>query len=131
MLSAQLSRVMHVDDDDDIREVTKLALESIGNYTVCSCESGADALEQFSGFSPEIILLDVMMPEMSGPDVLRALSKMPRGTDAPVVFMTARVQSKDLDALKALGAIEVIQKPFDPLALSEQVAKIWVRHVSS
>ncbi len=131
MLPAQLNRVMHVDDEDDIREVTKLALESIGNYTVCSCESGAVALEKLSEFSPEIILLDVMMPEMSGPDVLRALGKMPYGMDAPVVFMTARVQSNDLDALKALGAIDVIQKPFDPLALSDQVGKIWGRHVRS
>lgn len=124
-----LQRVMHVDDEDDIREVTNLALNSIGNYTVCSCKSGADALATLSGFSPELILLDVMMPTMSGPDVLRALRKTPRGADIPVVFMTARVQSNDIATLKALGAIDVIQKPFDPLALSDQVAKIWARHV--
>jgi two-component system, OmpR family, response regulator len=128
MLSARLNRAMHVDDEDDIREVTKLALESIGNYTVCSCESGAEALKKLSGFSPEIILLDVMMAEMSGPDVLRAPRKMPRGMEVPVALMTAKVESKSLDALKALGAIDVIQKPFDPIALSDQVAKIWVRH---
>ena len=129
MSPAQLKRVMHVDDDADIREVTNLALDSIGNYTVCSCKSGADALATFRGFSPEIILLDVMMPAMSGPDVLRTLRKTPRGADIPVVFMTARVQSRDIDALKALGAIDVIQKPFDPMALPGQVAKIWARHV--
>ena len=122
---------MHVDDEGDIREVTNLALDSIGNFTVCSCKSGADALAALAEFSPQMILLDVMMPAMSGPDLLRALRKSPRGADVPVVFMTARVQSKDIDALKALGAIDVIQKPFDPLALSDQVAKIWARHVRS
>jgi CheY-like chemotaxis protein len=131
MSPAHLKRVMHVDDEDDIREVTNLALDSIGNYTVCSCRSGADALATLFGFLPEIILLDVMMPVMSGPDVLRALRKIPRAADIPVVFMTARVQSRDIEALKALGAIDVIQKPFDPLALSDQVAKIWARHVRS
>jgi CheY-like chemotaxis protein len=131
MSPTQLKRVMHVDDEDDIREVTNLALDSIGNYTVCSCKSGADALATLAGFSPQMILLDVMMPAMSGPDVLRALRKTPRGANVPVVFMTARVQTKDIDALKALGAIDVIQKPFDPLALSDQVAKIWARHVRS
>jgi two-component system, OmpR family, response regulator len=131
MSPAQLKRVMHVDDEDDIREVTNLALDSIGNYTVCSCKSGADALATLAEFSPQMILLDVMMPAMSGPDVLRALRKTALGVDVPIVFMTARVQSKDIDALKALGAIDVIQKPFDPLALSDQVAKIWARHAGS
>jgi CheY-like chemotaxis protein len=131
MSPAQLKRVMHVDDEDDIREVTKLALDSIGNYTVCSCKSGADALVAFAEFFPQMVLLDVMMPAMSGPDVLRALRKTPRGADVPIVFMTARVQTKDIEALKALGAIDVIQKPFDPLALPGQVEKIWARHVRS
>ena len=131
MPPAQLKRVMHVDDEDDIREVTNLALDSIGSYTVRSCRSGAEALATIGGFSPQIILLDVMMPAMSGPDVLRALRKTPEGADVPVVFMTARVQAKDVQALKALGAIDVIQKPFDPLALSDQIAKIWARHVCS
>jgi two-component system OmpR family response regulator len=131
MFSAQLNRVMHVDDMCDIGEVTQLALESIGNYTVCSCESGADPLEKLSGFSPEIIPLDVMMPEMSGPDVLLALTKMPRGIGVPVVFYDRQGPIERFGCLKALGAIDVIPKPFDTLALSDQVAKIWGRHVRS
>lgn len=126
-----LKRVMHVDDEDDIREVTNFALDAIGHFTVHSCKSGADALASLEGFAPELILLDVMMPSMSGPDVLRSLRRTRRGTDIPVVFMTARVQSNDIEALKALGAIDVIQKPFDPLALSGRVAEIWARHAHS
>jgi two-component system, OmpR family, response regulator len=129
MSRTPLKRVMHVDDEDDIREVASLALHAIGNYTICSCKSGADALAAVPGFLPELILLDVMMPAMSGPDVLRKLRGTPRGTNIPVVFMTARVQSNDIEALKALGAIGVIQKPFDPMALSDDVADIWARHV--
>lgn len=126
-----LKRVMHVDDEDDIREVTSFALDAIGRYTVFSCKCGADALASIEGFAPELILLDVMMPAMSGPDLLRMLRRTPRTTDIPVVFMTARVQSNDIAALKALGAIDVIQKPFDPLALSGQVAAIWARHADA
>jgi two-component system OmpR family response regulator len=122
---------MHVDDEEDIREVTRLALEQVGHYSVCSCESGAAVFEMLSDFSPEIILLDAMMPILSGQEVFRLLSQMPKGASTPVVFMTARVQPTDIAAFNALGAAGVIQKPFDPMTLAHQVEEIWARHVGA
>ncbi len=129
MTDTALSRVLHVDDESDIREVARLALEDVGGFTVESCASGAQALEKATNFGPDVILLDVMMPGMSGPEVLEALRGRPETADIPVIFMTAKVQAKEVEALTKLGAIGVIEKPFDPMTMSGQVAEIWDRHV--
>jgi two-component system, OmpR family, response regulator len=129
MSRERLNRVMHVDDDGDIRDITKLILESIGDYTVCSCESGAVALEKLSTFAPEMILLDVEMPGMNGPAFLKFLCETPNGLDIPVVFMTGAIAERDRAVLRASTAIEIIEKPFEPLALPGRLAKIWERHV--
>ena len=121
-------RIMHVDDEDDIRAVAKLSLESIGNFTVLSCESGEAALKHVSSFDPDLILLDVMMPGLSGPDVLAELKKVPDVHKVPVVFMTAKVQHGEVAHLMALGAAQVIEKPFDPVVLPERIADIWREH---
>ncbi len=129
MTDTALCRVLHVDDESDIREVARLALEDVGGFTVESCASGAQALEKAPSFGPDVILLDVMMPGMSGPEVLDALRGRPETADIPVIFMTAKVQAQEVEALTKLGAIGVIEKPFDPMTMSGQVAEIWDRHV--
>ena len=120
-----LRRVMHVEDEDDIRTVTKLALESLGGFTVASCESGAAAVEKAVAFKPDIIILDVMMPGMDGPETLRALRKLPETADTLVVFMTAKAQKPEIDKLKSLGIAGIIVKPFDSMTLSSQLLEIW------
>ncbi len=127
MSEPALNRILHVDDEADIREVAKLALEDVGGFTVESCSSGAEAIERAAAFGPDIILLDVMMPGQSGPEVLKSLRRMPETAETPVVFMTAKVQAREIEALKQLGAIDVIEKPFDPMEVSELVNDIWSR----
>ncbi len=127
MSEPALNRILHVDDEADIREVAKLALEDVGGFTVESCSSGAEAIERAAAFGPDIILLDVMMPGQSGPEVLKSLRRMPETAETPVVFMTAKVQAREIEALKQLGAIDVIEKPFDPMQVSELVNDIWSR----
>ena len=114
--------LMHVDDEPDIREVAAMALELDPEISLTSMASGEAALEQLSaGARPDVILLDVMMPQLDGPGVLAALRRM-EGLDAtPVIFMTARAQSGEIDRFKTLGAIGVITKPFDPMTLASQV----------
>lgn len=129
MIDSALNRIMHVDDEPDIREVTRLALEDVGGFTVESCASGAQAIEKALDFNPEIILLDVMMPGMSGPEVLEALRSQRETEETPVIFMTAKVQAREIAALTELGAIGVIEKPFDPMTMSSLVTEIWNRHV--
>ena len=125
MADRKLDRILHVDDEPDIREVAKLALEGIGGFTVEACASGEEALEVATRFKPDLILLDVMMPIMDGPSTLRALRDDDETAHIPIAFMTAKVQKLEIAAFKELGAIDVIEKPFDPMTLADQVEAIW------
>lgn len=120
-----LQRVMYVEDEPDIRAVARLALELVGGFTVKVCSSGGEALHEAEAFAPEIILLDVMMPGMDGPTTLKSLRALPTLATVPVAFMTAKVQPTEIAHYKALGARDVIPKPFDPMTLASQVRAIW------
>ncbi len=120
-----LKRILMVEDDPDIQTVAQFALEAVGGFTVQVCGDGRAALEQSLTFSPDLILLDVMMPNMDGPSVLRALRANSQMAETPVIFMTAKVQPQEIALYKQLGALDVITKPFDPMTLSESVVKIW------
>jgi len=122
-----LQKILFVEDDPDIQMVAQLALEAVGGYTVQMCSSGKEALAVAEQFAPDLILLDVMMPGMDGPTTLIELRKKPSLTQTPVIFMTARVQRHEIEQYLAMGAADVISKPFDPMTLSAQVADIWVK----
>lgn len=114
-------RLLHVEDDEDIREVAKMALMLSGKFDVLQCPSGEDALNKAPEFDPEVLLLDVMMPGMTGPETLTALRQMDQFSETPAIFMTARAQPAEVDALKALSALTVVVKPFDPITLGDQI----------
>ncbi|MFP2769224.1 response regulator [Oceanisphaera sp. KMM 10153] len=118
-------RILYVEDDDDIREIAQLALELVGGFTVLLCASGEQAIAEAADFAPDLILLDVMMPGMDGPSTLSALRQIPEFAHTPVAFMTAKIQPQEIAAYKAMGAIDVIAKPFDPIQLPEQIRVIW------
>ncbi len=122
-----LQRILCVEDDADIRTVVKLALESVGGFTVLICASGKEAIDKGPAFAPDFILLDAMMPHMDGPSTLKALRGIPALADVPVAFMTAKVQPSELSDFKALGALDVIAKPFNPRTLAGTVKSIWER----
>jgi CheY-like chemotaxis protein len=111
-------RILHVDDEPDIREIVDLSLGLNPDFQVRSCASGDEALTAAAEWSPELILLDVMMPRMDGPTTLSSLRKNPNTTDIPVLFMTARAQPREIEQFIALGAQGVISKPFDPMTLA-------------
>lgn len=114
--------VLHVDDEPDIREVAALALEMDPEMQVRSAASGLEALDVLgSDVRVDVILLDVMMPELDGPGTLEQLRRIPAHADTPVIFMTARAQSHELDRFLGLGATAVIIKPFDPMTLARQL----------
>jgi CheY-like chemotaxis protein/HPt (histidine-containing phosphotransfer) domain-containing protein len=114
-------RVLHVDDEPDIREVVELSLSLDPDLKVRSCGSGGDALVAAGSWLPDLILLDVMMPMMDGPTTLTHLRQSPKTADIPVVFMTARAQPRELEHFVSLGAEGVIAKPFDPMTLAASV----------
>lgn len=123
----QLSRIMLVEDEEDIRTVAELALESVGGFCLKSMGSGSLALEALAEFRPQLILLDVMMPGMDGPATLKAIRRVSGFEQTPVVFMTAKVQPEEVREYLSLGAVDVIPKPFDPMTLSDQIRAIWAR----
>ncbi|WP_404345490.1 response regulator [Vreelandella aquamarina] len=122
---SSLERILYVEDDPDIQTVAALALEVVGGFNVKVCSSGEQALEEAVAYAPDMILLDVMMPGMDGPSTLIALRKLPSLEKVPVAFMTAKVQPHEVDQLIALGAENVIAKPFDPMTLANQIRTLW------
>lgn len=121
-----LRKVFYVEDDPDIREIATLALEDVGGLSLMVCESGEQALKQVEEFQPQVILLDVMMPGMDGPETLAAMKEMGALTDSMlIVFMTAKVHPEELQRYKNLGVDQVISKPFDPITLADKVRALW------
>ncbi|SDD34524.1 response regulator [Aquimonas voraii] len=127
----ELRRVLYVEDERDIHEIARLALELIGRLVVKTCGSGPEALAEVEAFSPDLILLDVMMPGMDGPATLQALRQIPAVTRLPVAFMTAKTDPSEIAHLKQLGAIAVIAKPFDPMRLAAQLRDVFQTHVAA
>jgi two-component system OmpR family response regulator len=111
-------RVVYVDDEADIREVAALSLGLDPELEVRTCASGADLIAVAASWQPDLILLDVMMPGMDGPTTLAGLRKNPALAAIPVVFITARTQSREVERFTAMGAAGVITKPFDPMTLA-------------
>ena len=120
-----LQKIMLVEDNAHIRAIVKLALGKYGKLEVFECESGAVALAAIAECQPQLILLDVMMPGMDGPSVLKRLRERPDAAEIPVVFLTAKTTSQEVQMLRSLGALDVIAKPFDPLTLHQTVRRIW------
>lgn len=127
MATEALTRILYVDDDDDIRTVAQFTLEMVGGFEVAACGSGQEALTRATGFAPQLLLLDVMMPDMDGPTVLSALRRQPETAGTPAIFMTAKVQPNEVERYRALGAVDVIAKPFDPMALPARIRGIWAQ----
>ena len=114
-------RILHIDDETDIREVVAISLGLDPDFAVRGCASGEGGLAAAAEDTPDLILLDVMMPVMDGPTTLAHLRENPRTAGIPVIFMTARAQSRVIEQFKALGAAGVIAKPFDPMTLAASV----------
>ena len=122
-----LKRILYAEDEPDIQVVARLALERMGGFEVLICSNGVEVLEKVGDFAPELILLDVMMPGMDGPSTLQKLRAHAATADLPVIFLTAKVQPSEVVQYQAMGALDVIAKPFDPMTLASQVRAIWSR----
>jgi two-component system OmpR family response regulator len=114
-------RILHVDDEPDIREVVEISLGLDPGFATRSCSSGEEAIVAAIDWQPDIILCDVMMPVMDGPATLMRLRENALTAGIPVIFMTARAQTRELDGFRSLGALGVIPKPFDPMTLAASV----------
>ena len=117
-------RILVVDDEDDVREVTSLSLELIKGWQVRTCSCGEEAIRAAAEELPDAIVLDVMMPGLDGPATLEALRRDARTSAIPVIFVTAKAQPAEKRRLSELSVRGVIAKPFDPLTLAHQIAEL-------
>jgi two-component system OmpR family response regulator len=124
-MAEELNDILLIEDDPDVRTIAAMALVDIGGFSLTACASGAEALAAVLKNPPQLILLDVMMPDMDGPMTLAALRALPLDPQPPVVFMTAKVQPQETQRYLRLGVVGVIAKPFDPVALADQLREIW------
>jgi len=115
-------KLLLVDDDDNIRFVAELSLEQ--DWQVSSASSGRHALEIAVAENPDVILLDMMMPGMTGAEVFEQLRQIDATKKTPVIFMTAKVQKEEVAQYMALGVNGVVLKPFEPLRLSEEIGQM-------
>jgi len=122
-----LKTIMLVEDEPDIRLITRLSLEMGGGYDVQVCASGAEAVQSAPAYAPDLVLLDMMMPGMDGLATMEALRKLPELAATPMVFFTANTQAQMRQELLRRGAAGVIMKPVEPTALVEQIRAIWAR----
>ena len=121
-----LKSVLYVDDDPDIREIVEMSLSLDGEIRVLTSDGGERALLKMSIEQPDLVVLDVMMPGMDGPTLLKRMRSEPELADIPVIFMTAKSSTQDTERLRDLSAIGVIAKPFDPMALAGQIKALWI-----
>lgn len=120
-----LQRILHVDDVPSIQVVTRIALEKLGGFQILSCASGAEALAQVRQFDPDMILLDLELPQMDGIELLRQLAQQLDLQRIPVVLLTGLNEPGELADLRHLGVRQLLHKPFDPLQLASQLNAIW------
>ena len=119
-----MKHILIIDDDDDIRDVAQLALETVGGWRVFTASSGPEGLTQMQLMLPDAVLLDVMMPDMDGIEVFKRMQAEPKIQKVPVILMTAKTQATDQERFLSLGVTAIITKPFKAMLLAEQIATI-------
>ena len=122
-----LRSIILIEDDPDIQEVAKMSLEEVGGFDVIACGSGREALDTVPRVKPDLLIIDFMMPGMDRGETLAAWRAQPDIAAIPAIFMTAKVRPEEVGRMRAMGVVDVIPKPFDPIALPDQVNAIWTR----
>jgi CheY-like chemotaxis protein len=120
-----LNRICYVEDDEDIQRIVRMSLERVGKMTVEVVGDPTMAIEAMTAFRPDLVMLDWMMPGMDGPTLFRQMKLRPETSSLPVVFITAKASTKELDELTSMGALGTISKPFSPRDLPEQLREMW------
>ncbi len=117
-------RVIVVDDDRVIQQLLEVNLSLEGYDVVATASDGKEALEKIAQLSPDIVILDIMMPRMDGLEVCRRLKADPKTEKIPIVLLSARAQDLDIREGLDIGANAYLTKPFDPVELLEVVGRL-------
>ncbi len=121
-----MARILVVEDEKDILELVEISLQ-LGGLEVIKAEDGLEALEKALTEKPDLILLDIKMPGLSGYEVCRKLKELPQTKNIPVVFLTARGQEHEIREGLEAGGDDYIVKPFAPDELPRRVKEILSR----
>ena len=124
----ELVTVLHVDDDEDILDLARMGFEVAGGFRIHQCRTGAQTLAEIGDVKPDLLLLDMMIPDLDGMMLLSRVRMTPEFSDLPAVFMTGSVASKGQDITVLPNVIGFIIKPFDPLTIANQLNDIWAKH---
>ncbi|HOO81336.1 MAG TPA: response regulator [Alphaproteobacteria bacterium] len=123
-------RIVYVDDEQDLREILRVTLESFGyEGALATCGSGKELLQRLRVLQPELILLDLKMPDMDGPATIAQLKMHEMGRNIPIVFVTGSIKLEMLERYKPLGVIGVIHKPLDLGALTDNISALWCEYL--
>lgn len=123
MVAESLRRILLVDDERDILQIARMALEGIGGFQVEACESGPEAIRRIEDFHPDLVLMDIMMPELDGIATFERLRGL--GHAIPTIFLTAATAGRASHVPSP--ALGTIHKPFDPMSLAARVHDLWSR----
>jgi len=125
MPAQPLDRICYVEDDEDIQRIVRMSLERVGKMTVEVVGDPLVAIDRIRAFMPQLVMLDWMMPGLDGPALFAKMRETADIKELPVVFITAKASQRDLDDLRAMGAVGTISKPFSPKDLPDQLRAIW------
>ena len=117
-------KVLIIDDEEDVKEIAQMGLEMAADWDVITANSGKAGLDLAASSQPEVILLDLMMPDWDGQETLKQLKANQHTANIPVILMTAKTKSAIASELTSLDIVGIITKPFRPLQLPEQIAEI-------
>ena len=117
-------KVLIIENDEDVRCVASLSLRLIGGLDVLEADGGLRGVELAVQEKPDAILMDMATPGMGAGETITALRENPETADIPVVFLTTRTLSADLDKMGRMGAAGILLKPFDPMTLASQLQEI-------
>lgn len=125
MDKSRLKRILIAEDESDWQELHRMSLETVGGFTVKVCANGKEALKAAPSFKPDFLVLDVMMGDMTGMELITQMREVPALAETPFVFVTARAQPHELKEYESYGVADVISKPYDPMSFAERIRTIW------
>lgn len=130
-MKKEVKKILYAEDELDVQTIVEISVWSTSNYEIKTCCNGKLLLECVEDYNPDLILLDVMMPEMDGPTTLKNLQLNEKTKDIPVIFITAKAQNHEIKLFNETGVIGVITKPFDPISLCSNIKEIWEKSIEN
>jgi CheY-like chemotaxis protein len=124
-MSDKFNKILYVEDYVDLQEIVAICLKELGGHDVKICSSGKEVFEEIDEFHPDLLLFDIMLPDITGPDILKQLRANPKYKDTPAIFISAKFIGHELTEYRKLGVLGIIRKPFDPTTLLQVIEAMY------